>query len=236
MRTISPRWSDLALTFLGVELALASFVVAPLAVLAPKNGVALPLLVIALVAVPVLLAAVLVASASGPAVSGVFVAGGFVLSGLIYGLRGPSVIVTYLHLIGALVLGTALMVAVARAVFGPGPITYHRLTGAAVLYLLIGWTFAGVYGTLGLLLSHPFNGMPPREDGAAVVAHSLYYSFMALTTAGLGDVTPAHPVIRGLTNLETVVGQIFPATVIARILSLAVASKERHGSGGLDPE
>jgi voltage-gated potassium channel Kch len=123
---------------------------------------------------------------------------------------------------------------VARAVFAPGRVTYHRLVGTLLLYLLIGTTFAGLYGTLALLVPHAFRGMPPREDGPAVIAHALYFSFVTLTTAGYGDVTPLHPLTRGLSNLEAVIGQLFPATLIARMVTLELAGRHR-GESSQDP-
>ena len=116
---------------------------------------------------------------------------------------------------------------VARAVFASGQVTYHRLVGTLLLYLLIGTTFAGLYGTVGLLAPHAFSGMPPREDGPAVIAHVLYFSFATLTSVGYGDIIPMHPVTRGLSNLEAVIGQLFPATLIARIVTLELAGRHR---------
>jgi len=219
------RWADLALTVLAIELAVAIFIVAPLGVLVPGGGFALWLLLTAFVLAPVLLAAALVASRSGAALAAVFAAIALILAGMLAGLRRPSVLVTSLHLLGALLLGLALIGVVARAVFAPGRVTYHRLVGTLVVYLLIGTTFAGLYGTLGLLLPHPFRGMPPREDGPAVIAHALYFSFVTLTTAGYGDVIPLHPLTRGLANLEAVIGQLFPATIIARMVTLELAHR-----------
>ena len=227
------RWADPALTVLAIELAVAIFIVAPVGVLAPRSGLVPPLLLTALVVTPVLLAAVLVASTSGAARAAVFVAIALIVTGIVLGFQGPSVAGTYLHLIGSLLLGGALIWVVARAVFAPGRVTYHRLVGTLVLYLMIGSTFAGLYGTIGLLVPHAFGGMPPREDGPAVIAHALYFSFVTLTTAGFGDVVPTHPLTRGLTNLETVVGQLFPATLIARMVTLELTS--RHGAAGVDP-
>jgi hypothetical protein len=106
-------------------------------------------------------------------------------------------------------------------------VNYHRLIGTLVLYLMIGATFAGLYGTLGLLVPHAFSGMPPREDGPAVIAHVLYFSFATLTSVGYGDVSPMHPLTRGLSNLEAVIGQLFPATVIARMVTLELAGWPR---------
>jgi hypothetical protein len=41
-------------------------------------------------------------------------------------------------------MGLALIWVVARAVFAPGSVTYHRVMGAILLYLAIGWTFGGL--------------------------------------------------------------------------------------------
>jgi ion channel len=220
------KWADRALTVLAIELAVTIFVIAPLAVLAPRgDGLAFPLVLIALVVTPVLIAAVLVASSDGVAMAAVFVAIGLILTGMTFWLYRPSAVVTYLHIIGALIMGCALIWVVARAVFAPGPVNFHRLVGTLLLYLMIGATFAGLYATLGLLLPHPFAGMPPRQDGPANVAHSLYFSFATLTTAGYGDVVPAHPLTRGLSNLEAVIGQLFPPTLIARMVTLELARR-----------
>ena len=219
------RWADLALTVLTVELAVAIFILAPLGVLAPRSGLVLPLLLSALVVTPVLLAAVLVASSNGAATAAVFVAIALIVTGMVFGLQRPSVLATYLHMIGALIMGCALTWVVARAVFAPGRVTHHRLVGTLLLYLMIGATFAGLYGTLGLLVPHAFKGMPHREDGPAVIAHALYFSFVTLTTTGYGDVIPMHPLTRGLSTLEAVIGQLFPATLIARMVTLELAGR-----------
>jgi hypothetical protein len=215
---------------LAIELAVAIFLLAPLGVAAPRSGLVLPLLLTALVVTPVLLAAVLVASNNGTARAAVFVAIALILTGMGFGLHGPSVLVTCLHLIGALIMGCALIWVVASAVFSPGRITYHRLVGTLLLYLMIGTTFAGLFGTLGLLVPHAFQGMPPREDGPAVIAHALYFSFVTLTTVGYGDVIPMHPLTRSLSNLEAVIGQLFPATLIARMVTLELAGRQRGAS------
>jgi hypothetical protein len=219
------RRADLALTLLAAELAGSLFILSPLSVLAPPSGLVLPLVVTALVLAPTFLAAVIVASSHGAARSAVLGAIALLATGMAIGLRGPSVLVTSLHLVGSLVLGAALMAVVAGAVFAPGRITYHRIVGTLLLYLLIGTTFAGLYGTLALLVPHPFQGMPPRQDGPALIAHAIYFSFATLTTVGYGDVIPMHPLSRGLSNLEAVIGQLFPATVIARMVTLELAGR-----------
>ena len=54
----------------------------------------------------------------------------------------------------------------------------------------------------------------------------IYLSFVTLTSVGYGDIVPVHPVARSLTNIETIIGQLYPATLLARLVTLEV--KWRH--------
>jgi len=222
--------AELSLTVLAIELAVAIFVVAPLAVVAPRSdSLVVPIVVTALVIAPVLIAAVLVASSNGVATAAVFVAIGLIVTGMVFGLGRLDGSLIYLHLVATLIMGSALIWVIARAVFAPGQVTHHRLMGTVLLYLVIGTTFAGLYSTVGLLIPHPFRGMPHREDGAAVIEHVLYFSFMTLTSTGYGDVIPTHPFTRALANLESVIGQLFPATLITRMVTLHLTQRHRPG-------
>ena len=53
----------------------------------------------------------------------------------------------------------------------------------------------------------------------------LYYSFVTLTTVGYGDVTPLSSAARALSNLESLIGVLFPAVLIGRLLSKQVAGR-----------
>ena len=54
------------------------------------------------------------------------------------------------------------------------------------------------------------------------VSHSSIFdfSFTTLTTLGYGDITPNNAFAMILTNAEALVGQIYPAVVIAKLVSL----------------
>ena len=58
----------------------------------------------------------------------------------------------YLDATAWILLGLTLSCVVARAVFAPGRITYHRIMGAILLYLTIGVTFVALYTFVGLLI------------------------------------------------------------------------------------
>jgi voltage-gated potassium channel Kch len=62
------------------------------------------------------------------------------------------------------------------------------------------------------------------------LTHGLaYYSFVTLTTVGYGDITPVHPVARSLAIAEALVGQLYPAILIARLVAMEIESRRRPG-------
>jgi hypothetical protein len=112
---------------------------------------------------------------------------------------------------------------VLKQVFREGPITAHRIQGAIVVYLLLGLVWASAYQLLDILQPGSFQ-VPANEQGL----HSQvlgYFSFVTLTTVGYGDVTAIHPVARSLVIAEALVGQLYPAILIARLVSLELTSK-----------
>src|SRR6185295_9621643 len=67
----------------------------------------------------------------------------------------------HLHLLAGawLIIAVTLAIVVGRAVFGGGRITYHRIVGAILLYLLIAVTFATLFAYVGLSISDAFKGI-----------------------------------------------------------------------------
>ena len=57
--------------------------------------------------------------------------------------------------------------------------------------------------------------------------HSIYFSVVTLTTLGYGDITPAIPAARMLCSLEAVIGQLFVAVFIARMVALQIVGRSR---------
>ena len=58
----------------------------------------------------------------------------------------------------------------------------------------------------------------------------LYYSFVTLTTLGYGDITPLTPPARAFSYVEAILGQIFVAVSIARIVGLHIVHSSRNNS------
>jgi hypothetical protein len=109
-------------------------------------------------------------------------------------------------------------------VFREGPVTGHRIRGAIVVYLLLGGLWALLYQVVALTVPHAFR-LPESLAGGdpdALQRLMTYFSFVTLTTTGYGDITPVHPVARTLAMCEALVGQLYPAITLARLVSLAV--------------
>jgi hypothetical protein len=131
-----------------------------------------------------------------------------------------------LHLLAAawLIISITLGTIVARAVFRRGRVTYHRIVGAVLLYLLIAVCFATLFAFIGLSIPNAFRGVV-FEDNATLASEVFYLSFATLTTTGYGDVVPVHPLARSLCNVEAVIGQLYPATLLARLVTLELRGR-----------
>jgi hypothetical protein len=126
---------------------------------------------------------------------------------------------------------TAFDVAIAWAVvnvaFGAGKVSAHRIMGAVILYLSIALVFANAYRACALLLHGAFSGLDMGQGH--FVGNTLYFSLSTLTTTGFGDIAPLHPLVRSIANLESVIGQLFPATLLARLVTLHAATEVASG-------
>jgi len=119
-----------------------------------------------------------------------------------------------------------------RQVFKEGEVTVVRVRGAVAAYILVGITFGFLYQLLELRLDTAFN--LPATAGApgdyGHDSHLLYFSFITLTTVGYGDITALHPVTRMFVIMEALIGQLYPATLLARLVSLEIASRQEKVS------
>jgi Ion channel len=148
-------------------------------------------------------------------------------------LTGPSTVDVYLDATAYIIVTCALALIVCRAVFGPGPVTYHRFIGAVLLYLTIAMIFVALYAFVGLLFSDAFNGLSVR-DTPTLTANLIYFSFVTMTSTGYGDIVPMHPIACSLANLEAIIGQLYPATLLARLVTLELEGRatRRRENGG----
>jgi hypothetical protein len=143
----------------------------------------------------------------------------------------PSVLTEWLSAGGRLLAIAVVSIVIAQAVFGSGRVTLHRVQGAVVLYLNFALFFFTIYRLIEVLAPTAFKGLPPAGSEYGSGAALLYFSFSTLTTLGYGDITPLHPLARNFANLEAVIGQLYPATLLARLVSIEIMHQRRSKSG-----
>jgi hypothetical protein len=136
---------------------------------------------------------------------------------------------------GCLILACTIgfLVIVLWQVYREGPVTAHRIQGAVAAYLLLSIIFAVAYGLLENLQPGSFQTSSALEEYSGRVSRSFYYfSVVTLTTTGYGDIAPVSAYARSLAMMEALIGQLYPAILIARLVSLHVetvrAKKGKH--------
>jgi Ion channel len=113
-----------------------------------------------------------------------------------------------------------LAVVVMYQIFREGPITMQRVQGAVAEYLLLGLIWASIYELLELLIPGSIQNISTAVGRNTLPSNAIYFSFMTLTTVGYGDFIPVHHLARSLAILEALTGQLFPAILIARLVSM----------------
>src|SRR5215831_924262 len=216
--TWQERISDPSLTVLLVLQLCAIFVAAPLTVKGlPMARTVADTLVLAVLAIVVMLS-----QKWGAIIVILLGLAAHVVSFLLTGEWSP-VSGTIARHGGEIFAFSALVWVVAHAVYAPGRITLHRLQGAIVLYLNLAVIFAAAYGLIWELIPDAFANIAAPTVDPQEVANMLYFSLTTLTTTGYGDIVPIEPFARSLANLESVIGPLFLAMTVARLVSMELA-------------
>jgi hypothetical protein len=139
------------------------------------------------------------------------------------------------------VSGMAILVVMTlKHTFRPGPVSVHRVMGGVAGYLLIGLTWAFGYRLLmqerpdAIHFQSSFAGTP---TGLAPVPTGepsplIYFSFATLTSVTYGDAYPIHRVARSLAMAEALIGQLYPAILIATLVGMTLQERSSAGVGG----
>ena len=130
---------------------------------------------------------------------------------------------------GLLLLAT--VVIILDGVLRLDTVTAQSIYAALSAYLLIGLMFAAFFGAIDGLGGTDFfvHGEP------ANIRTYQYFSFTTLTTLGYGDFTAAGSFGRAVAVLEALTGQIFLATLVARLVSAYRAPTRRDPPPGDTP-
>jgi len=105
-----------------------------------------------------------------------------------------------------------------------GTVTLQSIFGAFSAYLIVGLMFASFFAAIYHFSGDHFfaNNQPGNTQTFQ------YFSFTTLTTLGYGDFTAAENSGRAVAVLEALTGQVFLATLVARLVA-AFRTSERQG-------
>jgi hypothetical protein len=220
IRRLRQKYTDQLLTLLAALIAIDIFVFAPLH--AVGIFVFQGFIIVALLAI---IGGMLVISDHPAALTAMSV--GLVANVVVFLVRllyPPWPYNMYLLAAAWLIIAVTLGAVVAQAVFRRGSVTYHRIIGAILLYLIIALAFGTLFMFVGLSLPDAFKGIT-FEDNPALANSVFYLSFVTLTSTGYGDIVPVHPIARSLCNIESIIGQLYPATLLARLVTLELRDR-----------
>jgi hypothetical protein len=124
-----------------------------------------------------------------------------------------------LNIVLALVFDVVIVVVIFRHVLASHKPTSETIFGALCLYLLVGFSFASVYGLLITFQPNAFyldphtnfHNVPDRFD-------MVYYSFATMTSLGASGITPVSTQARSFSILEAILGILYLAVLITGLI------------------
>lgn len=104
------------------------------------------------------------------------------------------------------------------SIFKEQQVTVDVLCGSILAYLLIGISWGEVFFCIELFAPNSFEfGIEMKVSERA--NQLFYFSFVTLTTLGYGDILPITGFAQTVTYLESVVGVMYPAILVATLVS-----------------
>ena len=120
----------------------------------------------------------------------------------------------------------AALVTINRRIFLVTKVDSDTIKGGISVFFLIGIVWALFYDMVAILDPNAFS---QSVETTSLLDSMFYFSFTTLTTLGYGDITPISDIARTLANLEAIVGMMYPAIFIARLVGLYTAQEMSKG-------
>lgn len=128
---------------------------------------------------------------------------------------------------------TFVIIIIVRFLFTTIRVNGNIICAAICVYLLMGVLAAIVFSMVASIEPDAFafsSAIAPQSPGPVIrfegeqSTEALYFSFVTLTTLGYGDITPKTPAAKMLVSFEAVVGQLFLAVLVARLVGMHIAT------------
>lgn len=115
-----------------------------------------------------------------------------------------------------------------RLLFRDAQINFERVLGAVNVYLLIALWGAFMFELIAILHGSALEGNVDIAGDDYDFAQYIYFSLVSLTTVGFGDIFPANHTARMLSVFLSSIGILFPAVIIARLVSASVTGYKKE--------
>jgi Ion channel len=123
------------------------------------------------------------------------------------------------------VFDVVIVVVIFRHVFSKDQPNSETIFGALCIYLLVGFSFASVYGMVAAFQANAFY-LDPRINFHIVPDRFdfIYYSFGTMTSLGAAGIIPVSSQARSVSILEAILGVLYLAVLITRLMGAYRAS------------
>ena len=143
-----------------------------------------------------------------------------------------SIVAQNLKLVFSLALSAYVAFVLIGYILKSRKVDANIIYGSVCIYLLLGMTWVSAYTLVEFNAPGALQGIAALPEGLtaaqtiSVYSESFfYYSYITLTTLGYGNISPASPAANALSSAEAIVGQLYIAILIARLVGLYVAQR-----------
>lgn len=132
---------------------------------------------------------------------------------------GYTNVLTFISNIISAVYYSVTVYMLTKQLFSVHRVTTDTIKGGVSAYILLGFLWAILYGIL--IQIDPSAFAVSSEQGMMY----LHFSFTTLTTLGYGDIVPNGRFAAILTNSEAIIGQLYLAIFVARLVGFYIATE-----------
>jgi len=140
----------------------------------------------------------------------------------------------FISMIGYASLISILIIFIIKDLFAGERVTLDKIFGAITVYFLLGILWTILFYMVEML--QPGGLIWAGGEYLTNYSQVQYFSFTTLCTLGYGDIIPGTKLTMVLSNLEAIVGALYLAILVARLVGLytAQASREKFDAARLE--